>query len=238
MTAPPGARARAAPSARRAGPGAAPRSASLPPRPTHRLRHFEGCWCSCCSRDECSCSACLACAERPVRRRCRRKEPLPATAAAQPASAAPAARRRVKYGRWGPAVTHRRRPLPAAPPGACRAPHRPRPAAGTSAGFASTFPGRRGHRGPQSPAVRAGRGRPRTGGQQVRVCGAGAAPTPGHGRAVLEPPCDPIPARPRPRGETPTLPCPALPRPHPPGPRRGRRSPSRWMARGRRPAQG
>lgn len=68
----------------------APGSASRPPRPTHRLRHFEGCWCSCCSRDKRSCSARLACAERPARRRWRRKEPLPATAAAQPQSAAAA----------------------------------------------------------------------------------------------------------------------------------------------------
>lgn len=170
----------------------------------------------------------------------RRKEPLPATAAAQPASAAPAARRRVKYGRWGPAVTHRRRPLPAAPPkrrtGLAQPP-------GTPAGCASTCPGRRGHRGPEPPAapeplaVRDG-----------RATGAGAAPPRPPGTAgPRQASCGPDPV-----GDPgPALPClarpghallcpawPAAPRPHLPRPRRGRRFPRRWMAWGRRPARG
>lgn len=111
-----GAPGSAPPSRRRQGPGKSPRRGtergppsqapgrapaqpaerSLPLRPTHRLRHLEGCWCFSCSQDKRSCSVCLASAERPVvrrTRRVRRKEPLPATAAAQPTSAARAARR-------------------------------------------------------------------------------------------------------------------------------------------------
>lgn len=50
----------------------------------------------------------------------------------------------VKYAGGAAAVTHRRQPLPAAPPGACRARGRPRPPPGTLVRLAPAPPGRSG----------------------------------------------------------------------------------------------
>lgn len=127
LTAPPGRRpprqARGQPSTASAGraPARSHRASSpLPaPCPAYRLRHFEGCWCFSCSSGKRSRSGCLASAERPVRRRWEREEEEGAapghggSTARECVAGRPAA---VKYAGGAAAVTHRRRPLPAAPP--------------------------------------------------------------------------------------------------------------------------
>lgn len=184
----------------------------------------------------------------------------------------------VKYAGGAAAVTHRRRPLSAAPPSAFRERDQPRPAAGYLQRPRFDALGRRGDPGPEPPAsprgVRGGQDRPRTVGQQVPVGGGGAAPVtrrtqPSCGGAALRrlfsvplaqdpPQGDPHPRR---RAPPPCLPqhgrrgepcchactCPRRrqPRRGPsgqdparcgPAARRGRRCPSRRVARKRRPA--